>query len=148
MANRPSDEERLVMYQVMAARHLGLDQMVWQVPGLSLTAQAFLMTIGLGPGVGQLARLASGSLSTIISVMSVQLLMRHRRSAIADATWLARFERNRGWEVLHRPLNERCADLNLHGTRLARVRSYRVWLAGLASFGLVELAITVRALFG
>lgn len=47
---RPSREEMLVMYQVVAARRQNFDAMVWQVPALSLTAQAFLLVIALGPG--------------------------------------------------------------------------------------------------
>jgi hypothetical protein len=38
----PSREEMLVMYQVVAARRQNFDPMLWQVPALSLTAQAFL----------------------------------------------------------------------------------------------------------
>ena len=143
----PSREERLVMYQVVAARHAGLDQMVWQVPGIALTAQAFLMTIGLAPGVGQLARLSSGLLSAVISVMSVQLLLRHRLSAIADAVWLERFETSQGWEVLHRPLADRCAQLGVRRRGLARLRAQPVWISGLSIFGLVGLGIAVNAGF-
>ncbi|WP_217549066.1 hypothetical protein [Streptomyces sp. GbtcB6] len=148
MATQPSPDERLVMYQVVAARHVGLDQMVWQVPGIALTAQAFLMTIGLGPGSGQLARLGSGLLSAVVAFMSVELLMRHRLSAIADAVWLERFERDQGWEVLHRPLNDRCTQLGVPMPRVARPRAYSVWIAGLSTFGLVGAAIAVNALVG
>lgn len=147
MASQPSQEERLVMYQVIAARHMGLDQMVWQVPGIALTAQAFLMTIGLGPGVGHLARFVSGLLSLVIAAMSVQLLMRHRLSARADAVWLEDFERTQGWTVMHRPLGDRCAQFGVQMRGMARLRSYSVWIAGLAIFGLVGLGIAVSATF-
>lgn len=136
------------MYQVVAARHVGIDQMVWQVPGIALTAQAFLMAIGLGPGAGQLARLSSGLLSVVIAFMSVELLMRHRLSAIADAVWLEMFERDQGWDVLHKPLNDRCAQLGVPMPRLARARAYSVWIVGLSVFGLVGLGIAVNALIG
>ncbi|WP_406437695.1 hypothetical protein OHB00_24810 [Streptomyces sp. NBC_00631] len=148
MTAQPSLDERLVMYQVVAAGHAGLDQMVWQVPGIALTAQAFLMTIGLGPGSGQLARLGSGLLSVVVAFMSVELLMRHRLSAIADAVWLERFERDQGLEVLHRPLNDRCAQLGVPMPRVARPRAYSVWIAGLSAFGLVGAGIAVNALVG
>ncbi|MFF2132045.1 hypothetical protein ACFVW1_43215 [Streptomyces olivochromogenes] len=136
------------MYQVVAARHVGIDQMVWQVPGIALTAQAFLLAIGLGPGAGQLARLSSGLLSIAIAFMSVELLMRHRLSAIADAVWLEKFERDQGWEVLHSPLNDRCAQLGVPMPRLARARAYSVWIVGLSTFGLVGLGVVVNALLG
>ncbi|MFD4571732.1 hypothetical protein ACFWNK_10905 [Streptomyces sp. NPDC058417] len=148
MTRQPSSEERLVLYQVVAARHAGLDQMVWQVPGIALTAQAFLMTIALGPGAGQLARLGSGLLSAVVAFMSVELLMRHRLSAIADAVWLERFERDQGWEVIHRPLNDRCVQFGVPMPYMARLRAYSVWIAGLSAFGLVGVGIAVNALVG
>ncbi|MFJ8056741.1 hypothetical protein [Streptomyces sp. NPDC096142] len=148
MATQPSSDERLVMYQVVAARHASLDQMVWQVPGIALTAQAFLMTIGLGAGSGQLARLGSGILSVVVAFMSLELLMRHRLSAIADAVWLERFEQEQGWEVLHRPLNDRCTQLGVPMPRVARPRAYSVWISGLSAFGLIGACIAANALVG
>jgi hypothetical protein len=41
VGKHPSREEMLVLYQVVAARRQNFDLMVWQVPALSLTAQAF-----------------------------------------------------------------------------------------------------------
>ncbi|MER6612681.1 hypothetical protein [Streptomyces xantholiticus] len=37
-----------VVYQAVAARRMQWDALLWQVPALSLTAQAFLFTITLG----------------------------------------------------------------------------------------------------
>lgn len=45
-----SREEMLVLYQVVAARRQSFDSMVWQVPALSPTVQAFLLVIALGSG--------------------------------------------------------------------------------------------------
>jgi hypothetical protein len=75
----------LAQYQVVAARRQNFDAMVWQVPALALAAQAFLMTIALGAGSGHLARIASGLLSALTAVMSVQLLLRQRIHEIAYA---------------------------------------------------------------
>ena len=66
------------MYQVVAARRQNFDSMLWQVPALSLTAQAFLLVIALGSGSGHLARIAAGLLSAVTALMSVQLLLRRR----------------------------------------------------------------------
>lgn len=38
----------VAMYQVVTGRRQAIDTMMWQVPSLSLTAQAFLLTISLG----------------------------------------------------------------------------------------------------
>ena len=61
------------MYQVVAARRQNFDSLLWQVPALSLTAQAFLLVIALGSGSGHLARIAAGLLSAVTALMSVQL---------------------------------------------------------------------------
>ena len=73
-----SQDVLLAQYQVVAARRQNFDSMVWQVPALALTAQAFLMTIALGPGTGHLARIAAGLLSALAALMSGQLLLRQR----------------------------------------------------------------------
>lgn len=147
-SKRTSPEERLVMYQVVAARRLGFDQLLWQVPGVAMTAQAFLMTIGLAPGAGRLARVAVGCIAMVISWMSIQLLMRHRRNEIADAHWLQKFEREAGWEILHDTTNRRAARMGVETPLLARGRSHRIWVLGLSSFGFVGLGIVINALVG
>ncbi|GAA0676823.1 hypothetical protein GCM10010193_32550 [Kitasatospora atroaurantiaca] len=138
-------EERLVQYQVVAARRTTYDTMVWQVPGLALTAQAFLMTIGLAPGTGRLARVAVGLLSVVVALMAAQLLLRHRQNELADAKWLESFERASGWETVHMPATARAAQVGLVPSGLARLRSYRVWIGGLSTFGLIGLAIALWA---
>jgi hypothetical protein len=43
-----SDEAASMLLQAAEDKRRGLDQMMWQVPALSLTAQSFLLTIALG----------------------------------------------------------------------------------------------------
>lgn len=120
--------------------------MMWQVPGLALTAQAFLMTIALSPGAGRLARVISGVLSMVVSFLSVQLLEKHRRHELADSIWLQEFERARGLPEVHGPAEERCRAAGLPSKGLVKLRSHRVWTSGLTVFGLVGLGIAVVAL--
>lgn len=42
--------------------------MLWQVPALGLTAQAFLMQLGLGVGIYHWARMLAAGLSIIIAL--------------------------------------------------------------------------------
>jgi hypothetical protein len=142
----PTREERLVMYQVVTARRLAANDRVWQSPGLALTAQAFLMTIGLGPGTGQLARIAAGSLSVIVSLMSIQLLLRHRRHDVVDAQWLEKFELAAGWESIHRPPTQDPRYGKVSFLRPDRYRSWPIWVVGLACFGVVGLIVVVDAI--
>src|SRR5437870_3015409 len=44
MESQSPQDVLLGQYQVVAARRQNFDAMVWQVPALALTAQAFLMT--------------------------------------------------------------------------------------------------------
>jgi hypothetical protein len=59
--------------------------MLWQVPALGLTAQAFLMTIALGSPVSDDARIAAAALSVIIAWASQSLMHSQRGRAINQA---------------------------------------------------------------
>ena len=139
--------ERLVQYQVVAARRTNYEAMMWQVPTLALTAQAFLMTIGLAPSTGRLARIAVGLLSLAISIMAVQLTVRHRLNEITDSMWLEEFELTQNWKSVHGAAQARAEALGFTYRGIFKLKSYRVWIAGLSGFGLVGLAIAVWALF-
>lgn len=138
-------EVQLAQYQVVAARRQNFDAMVWQVPALALTAQAFLMTIALGAGTGHLARIAAGLLSALASLMSVQLLLRHRMHEVADNRWLRAFERSHGWELVHLRPADRISAQGVRVRGLRRFGSHEVWITGLVIFGLVGLAAAAAA---
>jgi len=140
--------ERLLIYQTVAARRLAIDSLVWQAPGLALAAQAFLMTIGLDRDAGRLAHVAAGFLSAFVSLMAAQLILRHRRSEKADSLWLERFERDAGWEPIHARLEQRLTEVRVKNSGLARLRATSVWMTGLTAFGIVGLAVGIRALCG
>lgn len=142
----PNDEQAMLQYQAVAARRAGFDTMMWQVPGLGLTAQAFLMTIALSPDTGQLARVTSGVLSMVVSFLSVQLLAKHRLHEVADSIWLQEFERVRGLPEAHAPGAERCQAAGIQSKGLVKLRSHRVWTVGLAAFGVVGFGVAVVAL--
>jgi hypothetical protein len=59
--------------------------LLWQVPALGLTAQAFLMTIVLGTGYSHASRYAACALSIIISYASYHLMHDQRARAINHA---------------------------------------------------------------
>ncbi|GHH64216.1 hypothetical protein GCM10017772_00230 [Promicromonospora soli] len=82
MSDEPAidPDERRLIYATVTARRLQQDSLVWQVPVLSLTAQAFLYTIALGPESSGFARIVSAVISIVITVLSVTLMARHRWS--------------------------------------------------------------------
>jgi hypothetical protein len=71
-------------------RRQSYDQMMWQVPGLSLTAQSFLLTIALGSSSTPVARFASGLLAFIAALATIQLLLKQRYAELEWSLWLDR----------------------------------------------------------
>lgn len=137
------------MYQVVAARRLQWDQLVWQVPVLSLTAQAFLFTIALGSDSSRTARAVAALLSLVASFLSVELMSRHRQAEVADARWLEQYEAD------HFPDDERFV---VHGLAyrdarnaspagpLGKLPGYWTWLCGLGLFALAALIVLTLVL--
>ena len=142
-----ADDSELILYQVVASRQQSYEDNMWQAPGLALTAQAFLMTIALGAETDRLARMAAGLLAAMISLISIQLLLRHRVGAVADAIWLEEFEQSHGWTVVHDRSNKRFKRMGIQVHGLARMRSHRIWIYGLITFAVVGVASAFSAVF-
>lgn len=135
------DVEEL-QYQIVASRRQGRDELMWQVPVLSLTAQAFLFTIALGSDMERSARIVSAVLALVASIASIQLMAKHRHHEEEDSKWLEQFETaraNRGFVILHarRPSPSGKSPW----VRFVRISSYRVWLSALLAFGFAALFI-------
>lgn len=151
------------VYESVAARRSGFDSMMWQTPVLSLTAQAFLLTIVLGEGSTPFARVLSGALSFIAAFASIQLMMKHRHMENRDAAWLEGYEKKHFNCAVHGKPIYRCqtTDSNWLGKRwkalqtraspligfLVRSSSYRLWVVTLGAFGFVAFIAVLIALF-
>jgi hypothetical protein len=136
------------LYDVVAARRLQWDALLWQVPALSLTGQAFLLTIALGPSTSRLARIISSVVSLIASIMSMQLMTSDRQAEVADAHWLYDYEMEKFGEAVSGPAfrDRRKAtdpDVAFPVKPFLHVRSFTVWMLGLSSFGVVGLLVFV-----
>src|SRR6266705_6760573 len=70
------------VYAAVAARRTQFDNLVWQVPVLSITAQAFLFTIALGADNRPVSRVIACLLSMIVTFLTVQIFTRHRQAEI------------------------------------------------------------------
>lgn len=137
------------VYQAVAARRLQWDNLLWQVPVLSLTAQAFLFSISLGSGTSRLARGIAATLSVVSSLLSIHLMARHRQAEISDAHWLEMYEKEHYQNsVVHGPTFRRHRNSTRAGGLLARVPAFRVWTVGLSLFGLAALFVLVLTLTG
>jgi hypothetical protein len=100
-ADAPSTAAAIL--QTAEARRGGLDQMMWQVPALSLTAQSFLLTIALGPGTRWLGRGLAASLGAVAAAAAIQLLLKHRYGEERSSHWIENFLRDLDWPNLYSP---------------------------------------------
>jgi hypothetical protein len=115
---------------------------------LSLTAQAFLLTIALGAGVSEFSRIIACLLSIAVSLMTVQLLTRHRQAEITDAHLLRDMESGLPTMYqVHGPIWQarRNATPAYAGIfePLRRLPGYYLWAVGLSGFGVASFLILV-----
>ncbi len=131
-------------YQLSMQRLVEADAKLWQVPGLSLTAQAFLLTIALGTqSHSENERLAAAALGLVVALASVQLMKRHRFHASCDVAFLRSVEA----AGVMPPLVDRERLPGAPQARgLAKLTSARVWEGSMWLFALANLAVGVRAL--
>ncbi|AII07504.1 MULTISPECIES: hypothetical protein [Rhodococcus] len=148
---RPTDPEAL--YRVVAARRLQYENLLWQVPALSLTAQAFLFSIALGQGVDTWARIFSAVLALNLSVISIMLMASHRQAEIRDVQWLDRFEQDElgagDWGphgAAFRKPYETKLDAGWFGNLIHLRLMFYVWIVGLGIFGVVAISMIVRTI--
>jgi hypothetical protein len=144
-------------YAIVAARRMQFDQLVWQVPVLSLTAQAFLFSIALSPDTTRTARVIACLLSFLTTALSMHLMVKHRQAEIGDSEWLEAYERQ-----LKPPLPG--MSWPMHGGAWAsyrrrtdpkigwpgfarRIPGFHVWIWGLALFGVAAIFVLLLALF-
>ncbi len=152
MSKQPTESALLAAYAAVAARRTQFDALLWQVPVLSLTAQAFLFTIALSQGNDAWARIISSLLSLNITVISILLMARHRQAELHDANWLARIEcdeLNLGNLGAHgttfrRNRDQQKLEAGLIGRLLPRKPMFGVWVTGLALFGVSDIVVIIR----
>jgi hypothetical protein len=160
------DDGRRLMYEMVANRRTNFDSMLWQVPVLTLTAQAFLFTIALSGDSSRAARVIASSLAIVSSFLAVTLMARHRQAEIVDAHWLAARERewfgiSNGRDQAHGPewqlrrnkfvdrkvLSVRAGKrLGFSGIRIPAPAQFGVWVGGFFIFGAAAVVILILAI--
>lgn len=83
------DPNKISLLGVYATQFGSYTTLLWQVPALSLTAQSFLLTIAVGSGSSNYARLISSGLSIVIALSSYALMHDQRGHAI-NYGWISR----------------------------------------------------------
>jgi hypothetical protein len=146
----------LTTYEVLGQRRANYDQMGWQTPALSFTAQAFLFSFALAPDATRFGRVLASLLALVISAASIQLMRKHLYLELIDAAILQNVEeailayRRVGQETPpHTRAETRRIGLTLESGepitpgRSNRIDSPRFWTGALALFGVAALVIIV-----
>lgn len=139
-----------LVYSAVVARRLQFDHLLWQVPILSLTAQAFLFTIALSGDSSRTARMMSAALALVVTFLSITLMARHRQAEVVDAHWLEAYElevlqleprwRSHG-EVWQAERDKGELYAGRLGTLVPLLPGFKTWVVGLSLFGLAALAV-------
>jgi hypothetical protein len=146
-------------YSVVSQRRSQWDALIWQVPVLGFTAQAFLLTIALSGGNTRTARIVASLLALAVSACCLQLMARHRLCEAVDAQWLVDSDEEQHLKPIQgRPFEAQLDDLRrnerfLEGERwrkpvvwLAQFRSTNVWMLAMAAFGVAAAVSLVLAI--
>ncbi|MFF5176792.1 hypothetical protein ACFY2Q_02015 [Micromonospora sp. NPDC000316] len=145
-----SAEVLMAAYAVVGARRTSLDTMMWQVPALATAAQAFLLTTALQQGGSPAAQAVAAILGVILAALSAQLMAKHRHLEMSDSRLAERIERQLGLAVRLGVPPHAAGRFRL-GNRQPwwiRLSSYRLWLLGVASFGVADLVVALDAIVG
>ncbi len=91
----------LDQYGIVAQRRAQWDALLWQMPTMAVTGEAFLFTIALGAHTSQLGRIAASAVALVVSGATLHSLASHRLSELTDSRWLLEHESERGASALH-----------------------------------------------
>ena len=135
------------LYQVVANRRLEYDTLMWQVPAISFTAQAFLFNIAFS-STNHLAQILSAFLAFVIASISIQLMAKHRYHEEVDSRLLEKFEKDHQLDTPlgcspHASPKLRAGTVGKSPNWLIKQSSYQLWLCGLLLFAIVAIGIIV-----
>ena len=121
-------------YSVIAGRRLQFDTLMWQVPALGLTAQAFLLNIALAHDSARLARAIAALLGMTTAALSMQLMAKHRANEVQDSRLLENLQQEHSLLPLH-------AKRGPVRNWFLQRSSFRIWLFGLGAFVVANFVI-------
>ena len=148
-----SSDELKAIYPHIAARRQNFENLLWQVPMLSLTGESFLFTIILGESSTFFSRLISSSLAMVIALTSLSSLARHRLSETHDSQLISAIEtvlfkksfhglgfRDSRKEFFHSKKSIQSADFwDFLVKILSKGRAYPIWMFVFTCFFIAAL---------
>jgi hypothetical protein len=140
----------LQAYAVIESRRQGFASMMWEVPGLAIASQAFLLAGALSPDGVRLFRGAAAILAALVAAAAIQLMTKHRNAEITDSKLLAAIEEElglaigvQGEAVPHSRPDLRYTALQRPYSRLDRFASFDVWRSLLIVFLIAGVALGI-----
>lgn len=133
-----SDSTWTIQYEILNTRRDSFNQLLWQVPIISLTAQAFLFSIIFGKDIRHEYQFAAALLAFLTAFVSICLLVKHRQSEEAAAKMATKMEEKYGLPQINAQKTKQ-----EQGSLPAYIRqsSYRLWIHLLLAFGLTALGV-------
>lgn len=157
------NEERVLegaeQYAIVASRRQQWDTLLWQMPTMALTGEAFLFTISLGGSTSQAGRIVASVLALVVAVASLHSLSAHRLSELTDSRWLHEHELDRGAVEVHglswrerrmETVKDQLRSANLTDRLVARTykfRSIEIWFWTMVLIAITALAVLGIAIF-
>ena len=89
------------LHSALVTKRATLDQLIWQAPVIALIAQAFLMRIAFDTTNSIFYRCLSGSIATVIGLLSWQLFLRHMALERQATMQLENLERHHFGQTVH-----------------------------------------------
>jgi hypothetical protein len=118
------------VYESLSERCVILNELLWQAPVVSLTAQAFLLTIAYGETPRTLYRILAGLIATVIGFASWQLFLRHLAYERAISRELRAMEETHFGRAFHAPLAHSSSSTENQSPReLPSQTRRRSWIA-------------------
>lgn len=137
------------VYEAVSARRVAYDQLMWQVPALNLTAQAFLVNVGVGASAPLGVRALALLLGALSGGLSLQLMAKQRFHEQIDAAYLRAWEREAdlrpvaGLAPHDHAYREKAVALGIKRSFWVGLSSYALWIWGLRGFSVASLGLLV-----
>lgn len=95
-------EKLALVYDKLCDRRESTNVLLWQVPALSLTAQAFLLSVTLDGSVSELGRTLTALIGLVAALGTLHLFGRHRQLEVGMSRKLEQLERAAGFPDMHK----------------------------------------------
>jgi len=134
----------IAQYELINNRRNSFNQLLWQAPSLSLTAQAFLFSIVFSKDVNWQDQTLTAGLALVAAIASVLLLIKHRFGEKEMGVLATQMEQDGGYPAVNDKKTEQEAHSNAWYVRQS---SFNLWLLLLLLFGVTSFAVILKNVF-